>query len=418
MKLKSARYLLLMLLFLALLPPRATGQDMSDDLRFLDPERKSVSMHFKFINNLTIVPLIINDSDTLFFILDTGLNTAILSELSLSDSLALDYTRKVKLNGLGKGDPIDALHSVGNRFRMDGIVGNNQNIYVLLQNIFNLSSLLGTRVHGLLGYDLFKNFIIEVNYSRKIITFYNPALYTYKNSKRSTTFDIEMQNTKPFINAIIEQEDGSRIPVKLLVDMGASHALWLDPKTDDRIRIPEKTIHTYLGTGLNGQIHGSIGRINKLILGPYELEEPIVAYPDSLSTGLATRLDKRNGSIGSDVLRRFDVIIDYPNKKLTLTPNHIFDKPFEMNMSGMEIESTIPGLPYYQITFIRKNSPADRAGLRRGDEVVSINDKSAFNLDINTIYDIFESRPGRKIKMTVRRNGERFRTIFYLEDRL
>lgn len=416
MKNKGLHIVLMIKAMLLLCVHGARGQQESNSLYFADPDQKKVTLPFRFINNLSIIPLFINNSDTLFFVLDTGLNTAILTELSLSDSLSLEYSRRVRLSGLGEGEPIQALHSTGNRFTINGIVGHNQDMYVLLQNIFNLSSLLGTRVHGIVGYDLFNHFIIEMDYSRRLITLHNPIFYEPKYPKNSITLPLEMQDTKPFITAEIEQEDGSRITVKLLVDLGASHALWLDPHTDKRIRLPEKTVETYLGTGLSGQIHGVLGKINKLILGPYVLNEPIVAYPDSLSTALATRLGERNGSIGSEVLRRFNVVIDYPNKKLTLSPNHSFHDRFRQNMSGIEIESTIPGLPYYQITYIRKNSPADRAGLRRGDEIISINDQSALSMTINNIYHIFESKPGRKIKMTVRRRGEKFKTIFYLED--
>lgn len=85
-------------------------------------------------------------------------------------------------------------------------------------------------------------------------------------------------------------------------------------------------------------------------------------------------------------------------------------------MSGIEVEASIPGLPIFEISYIRKNSPAARAGLRRGDQIISINNKDAFSLNINKIYDAFASQPGKKIKMVVKRNGQRFRTIFYLED--
>ena len=87
------------------------AQSQIKDLGFMDPNQNKVSFKFKFINNLIIVPVIINDSDTLHFILDTGLSTSIMTEISMGDSLSLNYTRQVKLNGLGRGDPVDALHS-------------------------------------------------------------------------------------------------------------------------------------------------------------------------------------------------------------------------------------------------------------------------------------------------------------------
>lgn len=280
------------------------------------------------INNLIIIPIFINNSDTLFFILDTGINNTIMTELSADESLSLNFSRQIKLQGLGKGDPIDALHSTGNSFLISGIVGYNQDLYVLLQNIFNLSTLLGTKVHGLLGYDLFRNFVVEINYDKKEIILYDPAKYRYRKSSRSQTLAISLENTKPYIRGEVELEDHTVIPVKLMVDLGASHALWIDKESDPRLKIPSKIIPAFLGTGLSGQISGEIGRIARLRIGKFSFEGPITAFPDSYSITNTSRLDNRNGSIGSEILRRFTVIIDYPNRQITLTPNRAFQRLF------------------------------------------------------------------------------------------
>jgi hypothetical protein len=82
------------------------AQQQIQNLSFVNSTQKSVSLPFKFINNLIILPVVINDSDTLQFILDTGVSTSIMTELSIGDSLLLNYARQVKLKGLGQGEPI------------------------------------------------------------------------------------------------------------------------------------------------------------------------------------------------------------------------------------------------------------------------------------------------------------------------
>jgi hypothetical protein len=393
-------------------------QNVLNELRFVDPKDKSVSFEFQFINNLIIVPVIINDSDTLHFILDTGINSSIMTELSIGDSLSLNYLRQIKLRGLGKGNPIDALHSTGNNFLISGIIGYNQDLYILLQNVFNLSSLLGTRVHGLLGYNIFKNFIVEINFSKKVITFHNPEYYDPRIRRRTVSIPLVIERTKPYIQGQITRSDGKIYPVKLLVDMGASHALWIDPESIDGFDIPARNIETFLGTGLSGEIDGKIGRLEALQIGSYTFEKVITAFPDSSSFAGALGLDDRNGSLGSEILRRFQVVMDYPNQRMLLTPNKFYSDPFNMNMTGIEVESIYPGLPIFQVSYVRKNSPGYRAGIRKGDEILSLNNSNISTYNINDIYELFESRPGRKIKMVVRRNGLRLRTIFYLEDRI
>lgn len=399
------------------------AQQQIQGLSFAYPTQKSLSFPFRFINNLIILPVVINDSDTLQFILDTGVSTSIMTELSIGDSLSLNYTRKVKIKGLGQGEPIDALHSFGNNFYVSGIQGKNQDLLILLQNVFNLSSVFGTRIHGLLGYNIFQNFIVEIDYSKKIISFHDPESYEYKDgwwifhrNRRYETLPLIIHETKPYILAYIIMNDGIRVPVKLLIDTGASHSLWLDTFSDSLIKLPETTVDVFLGKGLNGDIFGKLGRIPEIHLGSFIIPNPIVAFPDSMSTGQTTGLDHRNGTLGAEILRRFNVIIDYPNKKISLIKNHNFKNRFKVNRSGIDIEAPVPELPYYVISHVRKGSPADKAGLRRGDEINYINNNNAFNLTINDIYEFFYRKPGKKIKLGITRNEYKFSVIIYLRE--
>ncbi len=399
------------------------AQQQIQNLSFVNPTQKSVSFPFKFINNLIILPVVINNSDTLQFILDTGVAVSIMTELSIGDSLFLNYTRQVKINGLGQGEPIDALHSSGNNFNVSSIRGTNQDLIILLQNVFDLSSVFGTRIHGLLGYNIFVNFIVEIDYSKKNISFHDSKTYKYKKGwwifqsrRKNETLPLIIHNTKSYILAYIVLNNGARIPVKLLVDTGASHSLWLDTFSDTLIKVPDVTTEVFLGKGLNGDIFGKLGIVSEIQIGNFVFSNPIVAFPDSMSTGQSRGLDHRNGTLGAELLRRFNVIIDYPNKIITLTKNKNFNDPFKVNRCGIDIETPIPGLPYYLISHVRKRLPAEDAGLRRGDEIKYINNNHTYNLSINDIYEFFYRKPGEKIKLGIIRDEYYFLVDIYLRD--
>ena len=412
---KSRFSLSLLLIWVSISALNCYSQTNISGLRIVDPSQDKISFNFTFINNLIIIPLIINDSDSLYFILDTGLNISILTELSMGDILALNYTKQVKLGGLGEGESIDALHSYGNIFQISGVRGDFQHLYIILQNAFNLSSMLGTRVHGLIGYNLFKDFIVEINYEKKKLTLHRPETYKMRPKKHSLTLPIVLEKTKPYIYATIIQKDGTRIQVKLLLDTGASHALWLNVNSDPDLKKPEFVRSSYLGTGLNGEISGEIGRIHGLEIKDFYFKDPIAVFPDSNSAAIAFGVDGRNGSLGNEILRRFNQVIDYPHNQITLTPNRFYKDPFKVNRTGIEIITPIPGLSYFTISSIRNGSPGKNAGLKPGDILESVNKKPVSNLSIEEVYSMFEGKPGKKIKMVVRRNGLRFVTYFYLE---
>ena len=90
-----------------------------------------------------------------------------------------------------------------------------------------------------------------------------------------------------------------------------------------------------------------------------------------MSAGQSRGLDYRNGTLGAELLRRFNV---------------------------------------------RKGSPAEDAGLRRGDEIKYINNNHTYNLSINEIYEFFYRKPGRKIKLGIIRDEFNFSVDIYLSD--
>lgn len=100
---------------------------------------------------MIVIPLEINGKE-LSFILDTGVNKTILFNLSEKDSVSLLNTTKVKLRGLGNGDAVDAIISTNNTFKIKDLVSNNETVYVILKDFFDLSSKMGTTIHGIIGY--------------------------------------------------------------------------------------------------------------------------------------------------------------------------------------------------------------------------------------------------------------------------
>lgn len=408
----------LVILFALLIPP-VYSQDPLKKLSFKKDKQKSLSLPFKLVNNLIIIPIKINNSGSLNFILDTGLTTTLLTELNPGDSVSLIYAREIQLQGLGQGEPLKAIHSYGNEISIKNISGNNQDIYFVPENLFNLSARHGIPINGILGYSIFSNFIIKIDYIGRTIHFYDPDKFIYSRKYRKyNTIPILMHKTKPYIFMKVTDNGSNIFDIKVLLDTGASQSLWIDPNSLDDFIHPENSHFTFLGFGLNGEIFGEISRLQSLELGGFKLNQPIVSFPDSASIVSATEMNFRNGSVGSEVLRRFDLIIDLPNNKLHLKPNSNFREHFTQNLSGMELLSPYSSLPIYVVENVRIDSPAWNAGLREGDEISSINDISTSKLELNEIYQILQSRPNRKILIRAFRDGKPFNTSFRLEEYL
>ncbi len=382
---------------------------------FDNPKKKSVTFNFKSSNNLIIIPVAINNSDTLNFILDTGVRYPIITELPFVNKLNLNYLQPINVKGLGAGEQLTAYQSGNNTISLNGLVAYNQEINMIINENFQISHILGIPVHGLIGFNLFKDYVVKINYSDHKITLIKPEYFSYKGREKDIVLPLTFEQNKPFVNTSIVTDKNEDVPVKLLVDTGASDAIWLSTNSDSRISLPENHIETFLGRGLSGDLYGKKGRIGAIWVGPLVLYEPIVAFPDNDLVDQLIGKNDRNGTLGAEILRRFYVTMDYPGKRLILRPNSDLKDEFNSNMSGLEVTNPMPGLPIFLISNIRKNSPAYYAGILENDQIISLNNTSNKSLTLNDINLLFQSQQDKRIKMTVLRNGEEVKTEFFLK---
>ena len=124
---------------------------------------KKQTISFQLLNNLIVFPIEVNGKK-LNFILDSGVGNTILFNLNARDSIQLKNVKKIKLQGLGSEDPVDAILSDGNEFKLNSIISNNQKLYVVDNDNFDLSSKMGLTVNGIIGYELIKDFQVKINY--------------------------------------------------------------------------------------------------------------------------------------------------------------------------------------------------------------------------------------------------------------
>jgi hypothetical protein len=406
----------------AYLPQKSHAQTNMIHMQFKKKRMNKVDIRFDMIHNLMIVPVFINGSDTLKFILDTGVSHTMITSLKGSYGATFNYAREINLMGLGNGDEITAYHSFGNLIEMPGVIGYNHNVIILKDEFDFISQGLGTQIHGLLGFDVFNSFTVEIDYKTRKLTLYDPEFYQRrrreKDVKKMDVVNMEIVRRKPFIYAKVEDEFGNKQDSKLLVDSGASHSLTLFTSGSNKIEVPDNSIYSYIGVGLSGDIYGYIGRAKTFEIGRYRFKRPLVTFPEEASVQISNYEKDRSGSIGADILKRFTVIFDYKRGEMLIKPNSNYKSEFKYNLSGIDLTTPFPDIPVYQVTKIRKGSPAWIAGLEVGDQIVTINGVETSEYSLSNLVQLLQSKAGRTLKVGVKRQEQVFFAKFTLEDPL
>jgi hypothetical protein len=389
-------------------------------LHFDKTKTKKGDIHFEMIHNLIIIPVFINGSDTLKFILDTGVSHTMITSMKGAHNTSFNFAREIELFGLGSGREVKAYHSFGNVIELPGVVGFNHNVIILKEDFDFLSQSLGTQIHGLIGYDVFDGFTVEIDYKAQKITLYDPKFYTKrvreKFVKKFEPIPLTIDRRKPFVKGVVIDENNEEREATFLIDCGASHALSLFKTENNKLEVPGQSLYTYIGAGLGGDIYGYIGRVKRFRIGDYNFKKPIATFPDEESVPVTEGEEDRGGSIGADIIKRFDVVIDYRGEEILLKPNEFYKDEFKYNLSGIDLTTPLPDVPLFQVAKIRKGSPAWIAGLEVGDQIVNINGIETSEYSLSNIVEMLQSRPGRTFRIGVRRIDETFYAKFTLED--
>lgn len=383
--------------------------------------RKKVTLPMLLHSNIVIIPVLINNiKDTLNFILDTGVSNVIITNPSLILKNGLQFNRRIIMNGLGFGVEQKAFVSTGNTISIGHIKGRNQSFIVLEKDHLDISKYIGIRIDGLIGYDLFNYFVVQIDYQRKKVLLRESNKFKTKN-KKWTTLSIEIKGNKPYLNEVKLENNNQELLARLMVDTGAGHAISLDLGQTDSTFLPIKLLPSTLGKGLNGELTGHIGRLKQIKIDQFILNDVITAFPDSASWGGlgSQKAMNRNGSIGNELLRRFNVIFNYRNGYIQLKPiNNKVKENFEHNMSGIEIVAMGSNFNRFLVDKIHENSPGERAGILEGDELININGAFFKNENIDTIFRTLNRKEGKTVKLVLLRNNIYLTKEIILERRI
>jgi len=411
--------------------------------------KKFEKINFKLINNLIIIPIEVNGAK-LSFILDSGVSKPILFNVSDQDSIQLRNVSEITIRGLGDGDPIKALSSKDNFFKLEEIRNFNQLLYVVLDKDMNFSPTLGIPIHGIIGYDLFRDFVVEINYDAEYIKFHDPKFYKGKQNKKSQTLPLFIRRNKAYIDGNIGLNDANDVPVKLLIDTGSSDAVWLFRDEEKGLGIPVQNYQDFLGQGLNGSIYGKRTKVNRISLGEFALKDAKAAFPDMETFSTSVVTGNRNGSIGGAILKRFNIIFNYPAKEITLKKNAHFKDPFQYNMCGLQLQhngvryiaeriadrtgvvfnnertfgdvqilmqnqTRLSLVPEIIVSGIRAGSPAEEAGLKEGDIILAVNGKRIHSYKLQEVMKMLNEKEGKRIKVLIERYNNNLLFSFVLK---
>ncbi len=371
----------------------AAAKPLAAQEEFIEPPSREITKipFTQLTGGIVILHAKLNNfPDTLNFILDTG-SSGISLDSTTVDYLGLKPTPTERtIRGIAGIRKVSFLFN--QQLHFPGLTADSLNFHINDYGI--LTAVYGERIDGIIGYSILSRYIVKLDYDSMKLTFCTPGTIRYPRGGYLL---------KPTINQLMAQQlrvrDETAVTSRFLYDMGAGVCMLLtkDFVADSSFIDKKKKRWIKEGEGLGGKIDMELTVMREVKLGPYRFRSvPVYIFDDENNV---TSYPYMGGLIGNDILRRFNIILNYARSDIHITPNSHYGDSFDYSYSGVELYF-LQGLII--VGDVAKGSPAEAAGIKEGDEVIAINNNFSQNLNQ---YKITLQAPNEKVKLILRRDN-------------
>jgi len=343
----------------------------------------------------------VNDSEPLWFVLDSGSSSSFIVDRRRADRLGLELRGRAKATGAGAGR-YDVTFASNIRIALAGVALPSRTVSVI--SLSPLEPFAGRSLDGILGFGLFSRYVVAIDYAARKVDLYEPQGYQYSGS--GIRLPLATKGNHFYVPAKIAMHGHAAFAGRFMVDTGAVTAtVILNRPAVERhglLASVEKRFVDRSLPGLGGETSQILSRAAAIQLGGLTIHQPTVSLSQDAKGALASR--GFDGVIGGELLRRFKVIFDQAHRQLILEPNAHFTEPYEHNMSGIGLRAEGENFRIVKIHHLIEDSPAAEAGLREGDVITAVGGQEVSSL--SQLYQMFKQE-GREYDLSIMRDGER-----------
>jgi len=355
------------------------GEIQGPDLSVIFEGADKVVLPFKLIMGQIIISLTLNGLNDVNFLVDTGCSASGVNNKMIT-AVNVEKDEYMAMSGAG-ADIALGMITRGEVLSISKLSINKARLALFPD--FDWDQILGVQLDGILGFDILKNFVIEIDYIDRNITFYNPN--SFKSPQDFSAVPLVIDRNAPFLDATIAQGD-IQATGRFLLDSGDNGMVTVTKVFQDSH--PDFLLKRNSESGssaFGGETTESIGQCDELKIEKIVMRNPTVSF---LKNQQGAWSNLQGGWIGVGTLKRFNIIIDGPNRVLYLKPNSDFGNPDDSSIVGFGFKAIRDNYNTFVVYALIPKSPAEAAGIKEGDWILKLDKADTLKMTAADIYKI------------------------------
>lgn len=342
--------------------PVANGAQPASRMTFAPGKTSSGWLPFEYVNgNRIFVRARINGRPVLAM-LDSGASSTVLDRRFAS---SLGLSQKGDLTGQGAGGSTQYGLVKGLSVQLGDLGWHGGDAVAI--DLSAVEKQVGHPLPIVLGGELFRNTVVEIDFKRRRIAFHDPSLYRPAPDAHAAPLTPAGENQA--ISMLVEGR-----PAKLLFDLGNAGTIDLFPRFWEQPGfIGNRGTSTTFAGGVGGMSVQKLAMLRTITLGGATFRV-IPSRLEDRESSQDARSGDLDGNIGMGVLSRFHLIVDFPHHRVLFAPPVDVDTPFRVNHAGLTLQ---PGSTGSKVLYVAPKSPAAIAGISVGNVIVAVDGRSA-----------------------------------------
>ena len=282
---------------------------------------------FEFDGGHLYIKVRTNDSDTLRFIFDTG-STGAMIDSAAAERIGIAKENRQTVEVAGSGGAQNYTMAVGQKLQLSNLEINDMNLVMV--NFAALSAATGIRLDGIVGYEIMDNYVTQMDFDNNKLLFFNNINEIDTTGYTGIPFEFNKGIMIPRFPISIQLTTGEMFTGRVMFDSGMGNTLLVSTPFNKFHHISEKLKDksNSLSRGLNTNNVEEKAMISKMSFNGFDFGE----MPISLTVNdEAQPKDGYLGIIGVDIIKGFNIILDYVNKRIYLKPNKSFNEKFKIS---------------------------------------------------------------------------------------